>query len=75
MENPEIWAIVFLCLFLFVSALFSATKCAFSLIYAKRDSKDRDDREEKIADIVKWRGFNECISLGIMFGSVGAGVL
>ena len=75
MENPEIWAIVFLCLFLFVSALFSATKCAFSLIYAKRDSKDRDDREEKIADIVKWRGFNECISIGRIFGNVGAGVL
>ena len=75
MEDSEILAVVFLCVFLLTSALFSATKCAFSLIYAKRDPKDRDDREEKIASIVKWRGFNECVSIGRIFGNVGAAVL
>ena len=75
MENTEILSIVALCLLLLSSAIFSATKCAFSLIYSKRDSKDRDDREEKIADIVKWRGFNECVSIGRIFGNVGAGLL
>jgi Mg2+/Co2+ transporter CorB len=75
MEDSEILAVVFLCVFLLTSALFSATKCAFSLIYAKRDPKDRDDREEKIAAIVKWRGFNECVSIGRIFGNVGAAVL
>ena len=75
MENNETLSIVVLCLLLLSSAIFSATKCAFSLIYSKRDSKDRDDREEKIADIVKWRGFNECVSIGRIFGNVGAGLL
>jgi CBS domain containing-hemolysin-like protein len=75
MENAETLSIVVLCLLLLSSAIFSATKCAFSLIYSKRDSKDRDDREEKIADIVKWRGFNECVSIGRIFGNVGAGLL
>ncbi len=75
MENNETLLIVVLCLLLLSSAIFSATKCAFSLIYSKRDSKDRDDREEKIADIVKWRGFNECVSIGRIFGNVGAGLL
>ena len=75
MENTETLSIVVLCLLLLSSAIFSATKCAFSLIYSKRDSKDRDDREEKIADIVKWRGFNECVSIGRIFGNVGAGLL
>ena len=75
MENNETLSIVVLCLLLLSSAILSATKCAFSLIYSKRDSKDRDDREEKIADIVKWRGFNECVSIGRIFGNVGAGLL
>jgi CBS domain containing-hemolysin-like protein len=75
MENTETLSIVVLCLLLLSSAIFSATKCAFSLIYSKRESKDRDDREEKIADIVKWRGFNECVSIGRIFGNVGAGLL
>ncbi|WP_407443239.1 hemolysin family protein [Fibrobacter sp.] len=75
MESSEILAVVFLCLFLLTSALFSATKCAFSLIYAKRDSKERTAREEKIAALVKWNGFNECVSIGRIFGNVGAGVL
>jgi CBS domain containing-hemolysin-like protein len=75
MENNETLSIVVLCLLLLSSAIFSATKCAFSLIYSKRESKDRDDREEKIADIVKWRGFNECVSIGRIFGNVGAGLL
>ena len=75
METSETLAVVFLCVFLLISALFSATKCAFSIIYAKREAKDRDDREKKIAEIVKWQGFNECISIGRIFGNVSAGVL
>ena len=75
MDSSEIVALVFLCLFLLASALFSATKCAFSLIYSKRDPKERNEREDKIADIVKWRGFNECVSIGRILGNVGAAVL
>ena len=75
MENPEILAIVFLCIFILTSATFSATKCAFSLIFAKRDPKERNEREEKIAGLVKWNGFNECVSIGRIFGNVSAGVL
>ena len=75
MENSEILAIVFLCVFVLTSAMFSATKCAFSLIFAKRDPKERNEREEKIANIVKWNGFNECVSIGRIFGNVSAGVL
>ena len=75
MENSEVLAIVFLCVFVLTSAMFSATKCAFSLIFAKRDPKERNEREEKIANIVKWNGFNECVSIGRIFGNVSAGVL
>ena len=75
MENSEILAIVFLCVFVLTSATFSATKCAFSLIFAKRDPKERNGREEKIAALVKWNGFNECVSIGRIFGNVSAGVL
>lgn len=75
MDNSEILAVVFLCVFILTSAMFSATKCAFSLIFAKRDPKERNEREEKIAEIVKWNGFNECVSIGRIFGNVSAGVL
>lgn len=75
MESSEIVAVVFLCVFILESALFSATKCAFSLIYAKRDPKDRSPRDEKIAELVQWNGFNECVSIGRIFGNIGAGVL
>lgn len=75
METSEILAIVFLCIFVLTSATFSATKCAFSLIFAKRDPHDRSDREEKIAKLVRWHGFNECVSIGRIFGNVSAGVL
>lgn len=75
METSEILAIVFLCIFVLTSATFSATKCAFSLIFAKRDPHDRSEREEKIAKLVRWRGFNECVSIGRIFGNVSAGVL
>ena len=75
MDNHEIIAIVFLCVFVLTSATFSATKCAFSLIFAKRDPKERNEREEKIATLVKWNGFNECVSIGRIFGNVSAGVL
>ena len=75
METSEILAIVFICVFVLTSATFSATKCAFSLIFAKRDPKDRSEREEKIAKLVHWHGFNECVSIGRIFGNVSAGVL
>ncbi len=75
MEDSVLVAVVFLCIFVLTSALFSATKCAFSLIYAKRDDKDRTPREERIAALVKWQGFNECVSIGRIFGNVSAGVL
>lgn len=75
METSEILAIVFLCIFILTSATFSATKCAFSLIFAKRDPHDRSEREEKIAKLVRWHGFNECVSIGRIFGNVSAGVL
>lgn len=75
METSEILAIVFLCIFVLISATFSATKCAFSLIFAKRDPHDRSEREEKIAKLVRWHGFNECVSIGRIFGNVSAGVL
>lgn len=75
MDSSESLAVVFLCIFLLISALFSATKCAFSLIYAKRDPKDRNEREQKIAKLVNCPGFNECVSIGRIFGNVSAGVL
>ena len=75
MENHNVVLTVFLCVFVLVSATFSATKCAFSLIFAKRDPKERNEREEKIAALVKWNGFNECVSIGRIFGNVSAGVL
>lgn len=75
MENSQIIAIVFICVFVLVSATFSATKSAFSQIFAKRDPKERNEREEKIARLVKWKGFNECVSIGRIFGNVSAGVL
>ena len=64
MEDSQILAIVFIVVFILVSATFSATKSAFSQIFAKRDPKERNDREEKIAVLVKWNGFNECVSIG-----------
>lgn len=64
MESPESWAIVFLILFLFVSFSFSLIKAVFSGIYAKRDAKDREGREEKVAALVELGGFNETISIG-----------
>lgn len=75
METSEILAIVLICVFILTSATFSATKCAFSSIFAKRDPHDRSEREEKIAKLVRWRGFNECVSIGRIFGNVSAGVL
>lgn len=75
MESPESWAIVFLILFLFVSFSFSLIKAVFSGIYAKRDAKDREGREEKVAALVELGGFNETISIGRIFCNVGSGVL
>lgn len=75
MESPESWAIVFLILFLFVSFSFSLVKAVFSGIYAKRDARDREGREEKVAALVELGGFNETISIGRIFCNVGSGVL
>lgn len=75
METSENWAIGFLILFLFVSFSFSLIKASFSAIYAKRDARDREGREEKVAAMVELGGFNETISIGRIFCNVGSGVL
>lgn len=75
MDSSVQWAIAFLVIFLFVSFSFSLIKTAFSGIYAKRDAKDREGREEKVAAIVEHDGFNETISIGRIFCNVGSGVL
>ncbi|MCQ2091717.1 MAG: hemolysin family protein [Fibrobacter sp.] len=75
MENADSWAIAFLAIFLIVSFSFSLVKASFSAIYAKRDAKDREGREEKVAALVELGGFNETISIGRIFCNVGSGVL
>ena len=75
MDSSVQWAIAFLVIFLFVSFSFSLIKTAFSGIYAKREAKDREGREEKVAAIVEHDGFNETISIGRIFCNVGSGVL
>lgn len=75
MDSSESWAIAFLVIFLFTSFSFSLVKAAFSDIYAKRDAKDREGREEKVAALVELGGFNETISIGRIFCNVGSGVL
>lgn len=75
METSETYAIVFLILFLLTSATFSMVKSAFSAIYAKRDARDREGRELKVAALVEKSGFNETISIGRIFCNVGAGIL
>ena len=75
MDSSVQWAIAFLVIFLFVSFSFSLVKTAFSGIYAKREAKDREGREEKVAAIVEHDGFNETISIGRIFCNVGSGVL
>lgn len=75
MESSVKWAIAFLALFVFVSFSFSLIKSVFSGIYAKRDARDREGREEKVAALVEIPGFNETISIGRIFCNVGAGVL
>ena len=75
MDTPESWAIAFLAIFVFVSFSFSLVKAAFSAIYAKRDARDREGREERVAALVEMGGFNETVSIGRIFCNVGAGVL
>lgn len=75
MESSVKWTIVFFAIFLFVSFSFSLIKSVFSGIYAKRDARDREGREEKVAALVEIPGFNETISIGRIFCNVGAGVL
>jgi len=75
MENPDLWAIVFLILFLFTSFCFSLVKTVFSGIYSKRAARDWNEREEKIAKLASRGGFNETISIGRIFCNVGSGVL
>ena len=75
LETSESWAIAFLVVFVFVSFSFSLIKSAFSGIYAKRDARDREGREEVVASLVELPGFNETISIGRIFCNVGAGVL
>ncbi|MCQ2098517.1 MAG: hemolysin family protein [Fibrobacter sp.] len=75
MDSSESWAIGFLVLFLIVSFTFSLVKASFSAIYAKREAKDREGREEKVAALVETGGFNETISIGRIFCNVGSGVL
>lgn len=75
MESSESWAIAFLVLFVFVSFTFSLVKASFSAIYSKRDAKDREGREEKVAALVEQGGFNETVSIGRIFCNVGSGVL
>ena len=66
--------VVLLCVFIFISASFTLVKAVFAAIYAKRDSRDRTDREEKIAKIVETGGYNETVSIGRIFSDVGIGV-
>jgi len=75
MDSSESWAIAFLVLFVFVSFTFSLVKASFSAIYSKRDAKDREGREEKVAALVEQGGFNETVSIGRIFCNVGSGVL
>lgn len=75
MDSSELWALGILILFLLVSFSFSLIKSVFSGIYAKRDAKDREGREEVIATLVEWGGFNETISIGRIFCNVGSGLL
>lgn len=75
MESSVKWAIAFFAIFLFISFSFSLIKSVFSGIYAKRDARDREGREEKVAALVEIPGFNETISIGRIFCNVGAGVL
>lgn len=75
MDNPRAAAVYILCVFVFISAFFTLVKATFGAIYAKRDSRDRNDREEKIAKIVECGGFNETVSIGRIFSNVGIGVL
>ena len=74
MGDANTVAIVLLCFFLFISASFTLVKAVFAAIYAKRDSRDRTDREEKIAKIVETCGYNETVSIGRIFSDVGIGV-
>ncbi len=75
MESSESYAIAFLVVFVLTSFSFSLIKAAFSAIYAKRDARDREGREERVAALVELPGFNETISIGRIFCNVGAGVL
>lgn len=75
MDASESWAIAFLVLFVFVSFTFSLVKASFSAIYSRRDAKDREGREEKVAALVEQGGFNETVSIGRIFCNVGSGVL
>lgn len=75
MDSSELWALGILILFLLISFSFSLIKSVFSGIYAKRDAKDREGREEIIANLVEWSGFNETVSIGRIFCNVGSGLL
>ncbi len=75
MESSESYAVAFLVVFVLTSFSFSLIKAAFSAIYAKRDARDREGREEVVASLVELPGFNETISIGRIFCNVGAGVL
>ena len=73
--DPMEWAVCFLVIFVFVSFIFSLVKVVFSEIYSKRDARDRNAREQKIAKLVEQGGFNETISIARIFCNVGSGVL
>ncbi|WP_298768933.1 hemolysin family protein [uncultured Fibrobacter sp.] len=75
MESSESFAVAFLVVFILTSFSFSLIKSVFSGIYAKRDARDREGREEVVASLVELPGFNETISIGRIFCNVGAGVL
>ncbi len=75
MGSSESYAVAFLVVFVLTSFSFSLIKAAFSAIYAKRDARDREGREEVVASLVELPGFNETISIGRIFCNVGAGVL
>ena len=51
MDSSVQWAVAFLVIFLLVSFSFSLIKTAFSGIYAKREAKDREGREEKVLSL------------------------
>ena len=74
MGDTNTIAVFLLCVFIFISASFTLVKAVFAAIYAKRDSRDRTDREEKIAKIVENGGYNETVSIGRIFSDVGIGV-